>query len=241
MRIFEIPGSDAAAALRDVEQRRNESEEAALAVARTAIAGVREGGDAFVATEIERFDRVAIAPNAICIAPRRDVSIAASMKDAIDLARAPRGGFHRSQLPATDRWQRDGSDVVHRVRPLRRVGMYVPGGGAVYLSTLIMCAVPARIAGVGELVAAPTPAAADRDELHYACARLGVSAIYRCGGAAGIAALALGTETLARVDKIAGPGNRYVTAAKQLVGGVRVGIDMTAGPTELVVIADESS
>src|SRR6185436_11988044 len=102
------------------------------------------------------------------------------------------------------------------------------------------CAVPARIAGVEEIVVATTPAAAARDELHYVCNRLGIRELYRSGGAAGIAALALGTTSLARVDKIAGPGNAYVTAAKtRLVG--QVGIDMTAGPTELVVIADDSA
>src|SRR6185436_13779599 len=102
------------------------------------------------------------------------------------------------------------------------------------------CAVPARIAGVEEIVVATTPGVAARDELHYVCNRLGIREIYRSGGASGIAALALGTQTLQRVDKIAGPGNAYVTAAKaRLVG--EVGIDMTAGPTELVVIADDTA
>ena len=126
------------------------------------------------------------------------------------------------------------------MRPLKRVGIYVPGGRAVYVSTLIMCAVPARIAGVEEIVVATTPAVAARDELHYVCNRLGIREIYQSGGAQAIAAMALGTSTLARVDKIAGPGNAYVTAAKaRLVG--EVGIDMTAGPTELVVIADDTA
>jgi histidinol dehydrogenase len=139
-------------------------------------------------------------------------------------------------MPQPYRW----NGIEHRVRPLRRVGCYVPGGRAVYVSTLIMTAVPARIAGVSEIVVATTPAAASRDELHYVCNRLGVETIYQCGGAAGVAALALGTESLPRVDKIVGPGNQYVTAAKtRLVG--EVGIDMTAGPTELVVIADETA
>jgi len=103
-----------------------------------------------------------------------------------------------------------------------------------------MTAVPARIAGVREIVVATTAAAASRDELHYACKRLGVQTIYQCGGAAGVAALAIGTESLPRVDKIVGPGNQYVTAAKMRLVG-EVGIDMTAGPTELVVIADETA
>jgi histidinol dehydrogenase len=140
------------------------------------------------------------------------------------------------QLPRSYQWM----DVIHRVRPLRRVGVYVPGGRAVYVSTLIMCAVPARIAGVQEIVVITTPSAAAKDELHYVCNRLGIREIYQCGGAAGIAAAALGTQSLERVDKIAGPGNSYVTAAKaRLIG--EVGIDMTAGPTELIVIADDGA
>src|SRR5205814_3419351 len=146
--------------------------------------------------------------------------------------------FHRQQLPIGYTWSYDGTEVLHRVRPLRRVGLYVPGGRAVYLSTLIMTAVPARIAGVREIVAITTPAAADRDEFHYVCSRLGIREIYRCGGAAGIAAAALGTGSLERVDKIVGPGNQYVTAAKaQLVA--TVGITLTAGRTDSSVIADD--
>src|SRR5262249_16876335 len=148
--------------------------------------------------------------------------------------------FHKQQLPAGYTWTREGTEVEHRIRALRRVGVYVPGGRAVYISTLMMTAVPARIAGVREIVAITTPAPASRAEFHDACRRLGIAEIYRCGGAAGVAAAALGTESLARVDKIVGPGNQYVTAAKTRLVGT-VGIDMTAGPTELVVIADETA
>ena len=204
-------------------------------VADEMIAGVRARGDAYVAEQIERFDRVSLAPDAIRITPR-EVTIDPALAKALDVAIDRVAAFHKPQLPASYEWE----GVVHRVRPLRRVGVYVPGGRAVYVSTLIMCAVPARIAGVEEIVVATTPAAASRDELHYVCNRLGIREIYQSGGAAGIAALALGTETLARVDKIVGPGNSYVTAAKaRLVG--EVGIDMTAGPTELVIIADDTA
>jgi histidinol dehydrogenase len=221
------------AALRDLEARRSVSNDDAMRVASEMIAGVRARGDAFVREQIERFDGVTLDD---IVEKPRYVSIDAAMRDAIELAIERIEAFHRPQLPQSYRW----NGIEHRVRPLGRVGIYVPGGRAVYLSTLIMCAVPARIAGVRELVVITTPGAASRDELHYACTRLGISAIYRCGGAAGIAAAALGTESLPRVDKIVGPGNQYVTAAKaQLVG--TVGIDMTAGPTELVVIADDSS
>jgi histidinol dehydrogenase len=236
---FDAGSPEAEAALRAIEARRTQSNEVALRVADEAIAGVRARGDAYVAEQIARFDGVTIAPDEILIAPR-DVTIDDDTAAAIDEAIERVEDFHRAQLPLGYRWQRGGSDVEHRVRPLARAGLYVPGGRAVYLSTLIMTAVPARLAGVRELVAATTPAAASRDELHYVCDRLGVSAIYRSGGAAAIAAMALGTRTLPRVDKIAGPGNAYVTAAKARLVGT-VGIDMTAGPTELIVIADETA
>lgn len=204
-------------------------------VAGEMIAGVRARGDAYVAEQIERFDRVRVAPDEILTAPR-EVTIDPELACALDIAIERVRAFHLPQLPRSYQWE----GVTHRVRPLRRVGVYVPGGRAVYVSTLIMCAVPARIAGVEEIVVATTPSAAAREELHYVCNRLGIRELYRSGGAAGIAALALGTETLARVDKIVGPGNSYVTAAKaRLVG--QVGIDMTAGPTELVIIADDTA
>ncbi|HJQ38693.1 MAG TPA: histidinol dehydrogenase [Thermoanaerobaculia bacterium] len=204
-------------------------------VADEMIAGVRARGDAYVAEQIARFDRVSIAPSEIRMTPR-DVTIDPELARALDTAIERVFAFHRPQLPQSYEWE----GVQHRVRPLKRVGIYVPGGRAVYISTLIMCAVPARIAGVEEIVLATTPAAASREELHYVCNRLGVTEIYQSGGAAGIAALALGTESLPRVDKIVGPGNAYVTAAKARLVGT-VGIDMTAGPTELVIIADHTA
>lgn len=221
--------------LEELEARRRDANEQAFRVADAMIAGVRAGGDAYAAEQIAQFDGVTLAPDAIRLVPR-EVTIEPELAAALDLAIARVEAFHLPQLPVG--YEQDG--LVHRVRPLRRVGIYVPGGRAVYVSTLIMCAVPARIAGVRELVVATPPAAASRDELHYVCNRLGIREIYQAGGAAGIAALALGTGSLARVDKIVGPGNAFVTAAKaRLIG--EVGIDMTAGPTELVVIADETA
>lgn len=232
---LKVPSPEADAALRSLEERRNDANDDAFRVADAMIAGVRARGDAFAAEQIVRFDGVSIAPDGIRIVPR-EVVIAPELADALDTAIARVEAFHLRQLPSSYAWE----EVSHRVRPLRRVGIYVPGGRAVYVSTLIMCAVPARIAGVPEIVVCTTPSAAEKDELHYVCNRLGIREIYRCGGAAGIATLALGTESLPRVDKIAGPGNAYVTAAKtRLVG--QVGIDMTAGPTELVVIADDTA
>ena len=224
---------EAAAALREIEGRRRAASDAAFRVADEMIAGVRARGDAYVAEQIARFVRADVWP--ILIEPR-PVTIDRELAYALDVAIDRVESFHQQQLPRSYDW----THVTHRVRPLRRAGVYVPGGRAVYVSTLIMCAVPARIAGVPEIVVATTPAAAAKDELHYVCNRLGIRELYQSGGAAGIAALALGTESLERVDKIAGPGNAYVTAAKaRLVG--EAGIDMTAGPTELVVIADETA
>jgi len=235
MRLYKTNSPEAAAALRDIIDRRNASNDNALRVADEMIAGVRARGDAYVAEQIAKFDRVTIAPADIAIAPRA-VTIGDDIREAIDTAIERVEAFHRPQMPQSYRW----GSVEHRVRPLRRVGCYVPGGRAVYISTLIMTAVPARIAGVAEIVCITTPAAAERDELHYVCNRLGIREIYRCGGAAGVAAVAIGTKSVERVDKIVGPGNAYVTAAKMRLIG-EVGIDMTAGPTELIVIADDNA
>lgn len=231
--MWKATSPEAEAVLLSLEERRGDARANALRVADEQIAGVRARGDAFVAEQIERFDRVKV--ERILITPTLP-SIDPALARAIDVAIERVEAFHLPQLPSSYRR----GNLTHRVRPLRRAGIYVPGGRAVYLSTLIMCAVPARIAGVRELVVATTPSAAARPELQYVCAKLGVREIYQAGGAAGIAAMALGTESLERVDKIVGPGNSYVTAAKaRLVG--EVGIDMTAGPTELVVIADDSA
>ncbi|HSP34005.1 MAG TPA: histidinol dehydrogenase [Thermoanaerobaculia bacterium] len=229
--------------LLEIEKRHREANDRATEVAIAAIDGVRKRGDAYVAEQIEKFDGVKVDPILCSVALQRDdggLKPAATLHDAIDTAIERVESFHLEQLPKSYRWTRNDTTIEHRVRPLRRVGIYVPGGRAVYISTLIMCAVPARIAGVQEIVVATTTRAAEKPELQYACAKLGVKQIYRSGGAAAIAAMAIGTQTLERVDKIVGPGNSYVTAAKaRLVG--EVGIDMTAGPTELVVIADDSA
>jgi histidinol dehydrogenase len=240
MKIVKAGTRAAEAAIRRLETSRLQSGASAERVARRIISDVRKHGDRAVSDLLERIDKVSLAPDAIRIVPQSR-PIDPSLAEAIEMAIERVERFHRQQAPISYTWTDDhGASVTHRVRPLRRVGIYVPGGRAVYLSTLIMCAVPARIAGVGQLVVATTPAAAATPELQFAAARLGVAEIYRCGGAGGVAALALGTPTLERVDKIVGPGNQYVTAAKQLLVS-EVGIDMLAGPTELVLIADESA
>jgi histidinol dehydrogenase len=150
--------------------------------------------------------------------------------------------FHRRQQRHS--WMLDlddGSRLGLRITPLRRVGMYVPGGRAVYPSTVLMCGIPAQVAGVPELIVC-TPAAGGRINplILVAADLVGAQAIYKVGGAQAIAAMAFGTPTVPRVDKIVGPGNQYVATAKRLVFG-EVGIDLIAGPTELVIVADDSA
>jgi len=150
--------------------------------------------------------------------------------------------FHKNQLPKSWAVKKKGITLQQRFLPLDRVGIYVPGGKAAYPSTVLMNALPARIAGVREIVMV-TPCNADgmiKPEVLAAAFESGVTEVYRIGGAQAIAALAFGTETIAPVDKITGPGNAYVAAAKKMVFG-RVGIDMIAGPTEVVIVADATA
>lgn len=239
MKIIDSPGRGVDDAIRRMERNRSLRERTANAVARRVIEKIRRDGDAAASRIVEELDGVTICSSDLLIEPRRG-AIAPELSAAIDLAIERVERFHRGQIPLGYGVTEGGSELQHRVRPLRRVGIYVPGGSAVYLSTLIMCAVPARLAGVAQLVVATTPAAASRPEFLDCCSRLGIGEIYQAGGPAGIAAMALGTATLKRVDKIVGPGNAYVTAAKKRLIG-EVGIDMLAGPTELVVIADDGA
>src|SRR5262249_23260338 len=133
----------------------------------------------------------------------------------------------------------DGTRLAERVLPLERVGVYVPGGKAAYPSTVLMTVIPAKVAGVKEVIVV-TPPGDVSDVVIAACVYAKVDRMFLLGGAHAIAALAFGTKTIPRVDKIVGPGNRWVAEAKRQVSGV-VGIDMIAGPTEVVVIADETA
>lgn len=149
-------------------------------------------------------------------------------------------GFHRRQLAEGFMYSKGGRELGMLVRPMQRVGCYVPGGRASYPSTVLMCAIPARVAGV-EQVAVSTPPMEDgrvNPLTLVACSIAKVDKVYMVGGAQAVAALAYGTESIGKVDKIVGPGNVYVTAAKRLVAS-EVAIDMPAGPSELLVIADE--
>jgi histidinol dehydrogenase len=161
----------------------------------------------------------------------------AGFADALELAIAAVERFHREQVRTGYQVKHAGVELTERVTPLRRVGVYIPGGRASYPSTVVMTVVPAQVAGV-EQIAVATPEASYRGSpaLRHTLARLGVEEVWGMGGAHAIAALAYGTETVSRVDKIVGPGNAWVTAAKKLVAG-DVAIDGVAGPTEVVIVA----
>ena len=205
---------------------------------------VRARGDAAVLEYTQRFDRLA-APSvtALEISPdaMRDAfaALPESQRDALTQASARVRAYHERQKSAG--WsftEADGTELGQRVTPLDRVGIYVPGGKAAYPSSVLMNAIPAHVAGVGEIImVVPTPDGV-RNPLVLAAAHLaGVSRVFAIGGAQAIAALAYGTQTIPAVDKICGPGNADVAAAKRRVFGT-VGIDMVAGVSEIVVVAD---
>jgi len=211
------------------------------------VTAVREKGDAALLDFTQRFDHVALtapelrvtseefaaAERAVGEATRRSLRYAAERIER----------FHRECAPRSWRMQEaNGSRLGQEVRPLDRVGVYVPGGRAAYPSTVLMTVVPARVAGVREIVLV-SPPAPDKslNPAVLAAARIaGVTVAYRVGGVQAVAALAYGTETIPRVDKIVGPGNIYVALAKAQVFG-DVGIDMVAGPSEVLVVADDSA
>jgi histidinol dehydrogenase len=216
----------------------------------TIIADVRRDGDRALLEYTRRFDRMPVKNARALELTRAELAAAwrglgAIERSALQAAHRRIREYHEKQAAQSmESWQfRDeyGSQLGQLVRPLDRAGLYVPGGKAAYPSSLLMNAVPAKVAGVGELVmVVPTPDG-ERNPLVLAAAKLsGVDRVFTIGGAQAVAALAYGTQTVPAVDKITGPGNAYVAAAKRRVFGT-VGIDMIAGPSEILVIADDSA
>ncbi|CTQ31688.1 histidinol dehydrogenase [Jannaschia rubra] len=207
------------------------------------IADVRERGDAAVCELTARFDRFDLTPDTIRLTGSEIAEAAAGVPDAeraaLELAAARIRAYHERQMPRDESWTDGaGATLGWRWGPVDAAGLYVPGGLASYPSSVLMNAIPARVAGVGRLVmCVPTPDGVLNPLVLLAAQISGVTEICRIGGAQAIAAMAWGTESIAPVDKITGPGNAYVAAAKRRVFG-RVGIDMIAGPSEILVIAD---
>jgi histidinol dehydrogenase len=207
------------------------------------IADVRARGDDAVLELTEKFDRIALTPHTMRVTAA-EVEEAASqvapdVRAALELAATRITAYHSRQMPEDAEWTDEaGATLGWRWTPVSAAGLYVPGGLASYPSSVLMNAIPAKVAGVQRLaITVPTPDGILNPAVLLAAKLAGVDEIYRIGGAQAIAALAYGTDTIQPVDKITGPGNAFVAAAKRRVFG-KVGIDMIAGPSEILVIAD---
>ncbi|HEX3970792.1 MAG TPA: histidinol dehydrogenase [Stellaceae bacterium] len=210
------------------------------------IEDVRTRGDVALIEQTKRLDKLDLTPATLRVT---DAEIGAAVKqcksaslEALRFAKARIENYHQKQLPADlDYTDASGVQLGWRYRPISAVGLYVPGGTAAYPSSVLMNAVPAKVAGVGRIVmVVPSPGGVLNPLVLAAAQIAGITEIYRVGGAQAVAALAYGTATIAPVDKITGPGNAYVAAAKRRVFGT-VGIDMIAGPSEVLVIADRNN
>lgn len=223
------------------------TDEEPLEAVREILAEVRTRGDAAVRELTKRFDGCDLDDLRV---PRRMLvealdGITPELRGSLEFARDQIEAYHRAQGEGSDdelHHERSGVTVRERTLPVRRAGLYVPGGRAIYPSTVLMTAIPAQVAGVPEiaLCVPPDPDGAVPTATLAAASLLGLDEVYRVGGAQAVAALAYGTETIRAVDVIVGPGNVYVALAKREVSG-RVGIESMAGPSELVVIADSSA
>ncbi len=238
------PGFDARfAAL--LTMKREDAPDVDAAVA-TIIADVRQRGDAAVRALTATYDRLDLTWISMRISGEEIADHAARVpaeeRAALEIAAARIRAYHLRQLPEDASWTDEtGATLGWRWSPVDAAGLYVPGGLASYPSSVLMNAIPARVAGVGRLVVCvPTPDGVVNPLVMLAAQVSGVNEVYRIGGAQAIAAMAYGTETIAPVDKITGPGNAYVAAAKRRVFG-HVGIDMIAGPSEILVIADRDN
>ena len=213
------------------------------AVVADIIADVRKRGNAAVTELTSKFDRLDLSSDKL-VFTREEImgycsTVPRAERDALELAAERIRAYHAKQLPKDESWVDDaGVSLGWRWTPVSAAGLYVPGGLASYPSSVLMNAIPAKVAGVKRLaICVPTPDGIINPLVLLAAQIAGVDEIYRIGGAQAIAALAYGTETIAPVDKITGPGNAFVAAAKRRVFG-KVGIDMIAGPSEILVIAD---
>ena len=210
------------------------------------IADVRHRGDEAVIELTQKFDRLSLTPETLAFSHEEIDAECAKVEDAdreaLELAAERIRAYHERQLPEDAQWtDQDGARLGWRWTAVSRAGLYVPGGLASYPSSVLMNAVPAQVAGVEHLtICAPTPDGQVNPLVLLAARLAGVDTIYRVGGAQAVAAMAYGTDTILAVDKITGPGNAFVAAAKRRVFG-KVGIDMIAGPSEILVIADKDN
>lgn len=245
IRILKFSDNDFSEQFRRIEERAEAVPEGIGETVKGIIADVRQRGDAAVLELTARFDRLELTAATLEVSEAELDAACAAVDErslqALQLAHDRIAAYHAKQKEET--WlSTDESDVLvgQMVRPLDRVGIYVPGGKAAYPSSVLMNAVPAKVAGVEEVIMVVPMPGGDVNPHVLAAARIaGVDRIFKVGGAQAVAALAFGTATIPKVDKITGPGNIYVATAKQLVFG-HVDIDMIAGPSEILVINDGS-
>jgi histidinol dehydrogenase len=222
---------------------KRESDPDVAAVVAAIIDDVRRRGDEALFEYTARFDRVELSPETIRVRPEEMLAAREACSrealDALETAAARIRAFHEKQMPENLRFTDDQGVILgYRWTPISAVGLYVPGGTAAYPSSVLMNAVPAKVAGVPRVaMVVPTPDGILNPMVLAAASTAGVGEIYKVGGAQAVAALAHGTESVPPVDKVVGPGNAYVAAAKRQVFGT-IGIDMIAGPSEILVVAD---
>jgi histidinol dehydrogenase len=246
MKIIDSQKMDVAAELKRLVNRGEAGTEEVAATVKEVVDRVRREGDPAVLEFTEKYDKVKLSIKDIKVQPEEIkgayACADADKVEALRLAARNIRAFHEKQKPAS--WvnqEADGVFLGQLVRPIRSVGIYVPGGKACYPSSVLMNAVPARVAGVEQLImCSPAPGGRINPYILVAADLAGVSEIFKIGGAQAIAAMAYGTATIPRVDKIVGPGNIYVAVAKRHVFG-QVDIDMIAGPSEILIIADRSA
>lgn len=233
-----------AAALSNLLAFEPEQDEAIDRAVASILADVRQRGDTAVLEYTQRFDRVAAQSVSLLEIPRTDWTQALAclpllQRQSLEAAARRVRSYHEHQCGQTWTYtEPDGTVLGQKITPLDRVGLYVPGGKAAYPSSVLMNAIPARVAGVAEIImVTPTPDGVRNPMVLAAAALAGVDRVFAIGGAQAVAALAYGTPTIQAVDKIVGPGNAYVAAAKRRVFGT-VGIDMIAGPSEILIICD---
>jgi len=242
--IFDVNDADGKSIIKKIRDAREKRSDEVSRTAGSILEDIRKRGDAALFEYTERFDNVRLTPATVRIdtarLKARAKMVSPALKQAIRAAAGRIRSFHSGQGLVGFKVRTLDGELSQLVKPLRRVGVYVPGGHTVYPSSVLMNVIPAQLAGVKEIVAVTPP----RDDLDpgvaYALDYLRVAEVYCVGGAQAVGALAYGTKSIAPVDKIVGPGNSYVAAAKRLVYG-SVDIDTVAGPSEVVIIADKSA
>ncbi|HTH95398.1 MAG TPA: histidinol dehydrogenase [Rhodocyclaceae bacterium] len=247
IRKFDSRAADFGAQLDALLAFESETDEGIERTVAEVLSNVKKQGDAAVLEYTRRFDRLDAASMSALELPKFELKAAfdglpEAQRKALEAAAERVRVYHERQKAESWEYEEpNGTKLGQKVTPLDRVGLYVPGGKAAYPSSVLMNALPAKVAGVGELImVVPTPGG-EKNQLVLAAAHLvGVDRVFTIGGAQAVAALAYGTATIPQVDKIVGPGNAYVASAKRRVFGT-VGIDMVAGPSEVLVIADASA